>query len=307
MGWRSWRPSSSRTIISPFVGPPVCVCGRTLALRHPPKLQPRLPDRREAPRHLPLFSLLPRCRRGWTACAPSPDCVPTGLRCVCACAQTYNPFGWRAADEISCTVHFRAVRTPFTRASRQPVPSSARVGAGGRRRSIAITCACKVSGWMGAAIRWFYDRDRPIALQHGVRISAHGKGAVGHFSWTALWNALVMALLSFTAARGCISLHSTVVNRFLTLCNAVHCSAVPCRAVWFLLRSVFVSVSTGLICRAVWTFQCTAEKVIDLTWYYCYRCASGSVCHVLGRVVAALRAVLIMRCKTVPLTVVSTA
>jgi hypothetical protein len=72
----------------------------------------------------------------------------------------WNPFNLLPADTLECTVRFAVLRDQFT------------------------------------PVHWFYDRDKPAALQHGIRLVVLGTGSIGYFSWGAL---LTKTLLCFTA------------------------------------------------------------------------------------------------------------
>lgn len=71
----------------------------------------------------------------------------------------WNPLGLHQASTLDCTVRFSVLRDMFN------------------------------------PIQWFYDGKKPVALQHGMRLSVVGTGSVGYPSSTVL---LTQLLLGFT-------------------------------------------------------------------------------------------------------------
>ena len=50
-------------------------------------------------------------------------------------------------------------------------------------------------------VHWFYDRDRPSALQHGIRLIVLGTGSIGYFSWGALLTKTLLCATAFSLAQ----------------------------------------------------------------------------------------------------------
>ena len=78
---------------------------------------------------------------------------------------TWNPLGWRTAAQLECTVRFSVLREHFT------------------------------------PIQWFFDREAPVALQHGLRLQVAATGSVGYFSMETLLTKLLLAFTAFSVAQ----------------------------------------------------------------------------------------------------------
>ena len=77
----------------------------------------------------------------------------------------WNPLALTPASQLDCTVRFYALREHFT------------------------------------PVHWFYEREEPIALQHGLRLRVTTTGSVGYFSWPALLTNILLAFTAFTVAQ----------------------------------------------------------------------------------------------------------
>eukprot|EP00746_Dinoflagellata_sp_MGD_P025623 gnl/MRDRNA2_/MRDRNA2_160290_c0_seq1.p1 gnl/MRDRNA2_/MRDRNA2_160290_c0~~gnl/MRDRNA2_/MRDRNA2_160290_c0_seq1.p1 ORF type:complete len:374 (-),score=46.61 gnl/MRDRNA2_/MRDRNA2_160290_c0_seq1:29-1150(-) len=76
-----------------------------------------------------------------------------------------NPLGFELAKEHRCTVRFEVLRDQFM------------------------------------PIKWFYHGTEPVALQHGLRLSAVGTGSIGYFSIFVLLEKLLLGFAAFGLAQ----------------------------------------------------------------------------------------------------------
>jgi hypothetical protein len=77
----------------------------------------------------------------------------------------WNPLKLTPAAQLDCTVRFSVLREHFT------------------------------------PVHWFYEREEPVALQHGLRLRVTTTGSVGYFSWHVLLTKLLLAFTAFTVAQ----------------------------------------------------------------------------------------------------------
>merc|ERR1712157_162082 len=69
---------------------------------------------------------------------------------------SWNPFGATPAGRPDCTVRFDVLRDTFT------------------------------------PVQWFYEGTKPVALQHGLRVTVVGTGSVGYFSYSELFEKVLL-------------------------------------------------------------------------------------------------------------------
>ena len=77
----------------------------------------------------------------------------------------WNPLNVTPASQLDCTVRFSVLREHFT------------------------------------PIQTYFDRDEPIAVQHGLRLLVTATGSVGYFSWESLMTKVLLAFTAFSVAQ----------------------------------------------------------------------------------------------------------
>ena len=113
---------------------------------------------------------------------------------------TFNPFGVPVAGEIECSVLFPLSQfqtpSPCSGSSDDQFtiefPYYAGSGSGKCRAQVRF----EVLRNQFTPVQWFYDRERPVALQHGLRIVVLGTGSVGYFAVGQLLSQLLLSVLS---------------------------------------------------------------------------------------------------------------
>lgn len=78
---------------------------------------------------------------------------------------SWNPFDFKLASDLECTVRFEVLRDQFT------------------------------------PLQWFYHGIEPMALQNGLRLTAVGTGSVGYFSFVELIEKLLLGFAAFGLAQ----------------------------------------------------------------------------------------------------------